>query len=409
MTIFNILVNKIILTEAGIIIINDKYEVLQNHRFEPGSEISLYSEIKRGTLPNAVKLFFKNSSEELSDSCEVTDQSLITILDKLYSDTNFIYKTIDSSNLFSLFVQSGFFTSEEEIRTFLHTFSIEYSKQQIRDVSGQEDLQIIEGINSLDELDKAINILMARINEWYGLHFPELENLVKDSNEYFKFVSLGLNRSSITEKDLVSFSFSEKKLDAIFSAAQDSKGGEINSKDLSIISILSENVINLVKVRDKMLNYISDLMNNIAPNLSAIAGPTIGARLIAKSGGLMKLAKLPSSTIQVLGAEKALFRSLKSGSRPPKHGIIFQHDKVHSSPKWQRGKIARSLASKIAIAARIDVFRGSKEIDIEHSLDERYREIQEKYASPVANRNNYSKKKHKKLRRSMNEKRRRTS
>ena len=158
-----------------------------------------------------------------------------------------------------------------------------------------------------------------------------------------------------------------------------------------------------------MLNYISDLMNNIAPNLSAIAGPTIGARLIAKSGGLMKLAKLPSSTIQVLGAEKALFRSLKSGSRPPKHGIIFQHDKVHSSPKWQRGKIARSLASKIAIAARIDVFRGSKEIDIEHSLDERYREIQEKYASPVANRNNYSKKKHKKLRRSMNEKRRRTS
>ena len=401
--------NKILLTEAGIIIINDKFEVIQSHRFEPNSEISLYSQIKNANVPEGVKTFLDNSSNEFSDSTEVNDQSLLEILSKIYPDKNFIYKTIDSSNLYPLFVQSSFFNSEEEISNFLQKFSIEYSKQQIRDVSGQEDLQIIEGINSLDELDKAINILMARINEWYGLHFPELENLVKDSNEYFKFVSLGLNRSSITEKDLVSFSFSEKKLDAIFSAAQDSKGGEINSKDLSIISILSENVINLVKVRDKMLNYISDLMNNIAPNLSAIAGPTIGARLIAKSGGLMKLAKLPSSTIQVLGAEKALFRSLKSGSRPPKHGIIFQHDKVHSSPKWQRGKIARSLASKIAIAARIDVFRGSKEIDIEHSLDERYREIQEKYASPVANRNNYSKKKHKKLRRSMNEKRRRTS
>ena len=397
------------MTEAGIIIINDKFEVLQSHRFESDSEISLYSQIKNANVPEVVKTFLDDSSNEFSDSLEVNDQSLLEILSKIYPDKNFIYKTIDSSNLFPLFVQSGFFSSEEEISNFLQKFSIEYSKQQIRDVSGQEDLQIIEGINSLDELDKAINILMARINEWYGLHFPELENLVKDSNEYFKFVSLGLNRSSITEKDLVSFSFSEKKLDAIFSAAQDSKGGEINSKDLSIISILSENVINLVKVRDKMLNYINDLMNNVAPNLSAIAGPTIGARLIAKSGGLMKLAKLPSSTIQVLGAEKALFRSLKSGSRPPKHGIIFQHDKVHSSPKWQRGKIARSLASKIAIAARIDVFRGSKEIDIEHSLDERYREIQEKYASPVANRNNYSKKKHKKLRRSMNEKRRRTS
>ena len=401
--------NKVLLTEAGIIIINDKFEVIQSLRFKPDSEISFYSQIKNTNVPEVVKTFLDNLSHEFSDSLEVNDQSLLEILSKIYPDKNFIYKTIDSSNLFPLFVQSGFFSSEEEISNFLQKFSIEYSKQQIRDVSGQEDLQIIEGINSLDELDKAINILMARINEWYGLHFPELENLVKDSNEYFKFVSLGLNRSSITEKDLVSFSFSEKKLDAIFSAAQDSKGGEINSKDLSIISILSENVINLVKVRDKMLNYINDLMNNVAPNLSAIAGPTIGARLIAKSGGLMKLAKLPSSTIQVLGAEKALFRSLKSGSRPPKHGIIFQHDKVHSSPKWQRGKIARSLASKIAIAARIDVFRGSKEIDIEHSLDERYREIQEKYASPVANRNNYSKKKHKKLRRSMNEKRRRTS
>ena len=401
--------NKAILTEAGIIIINDKFEVLQSHRFEPDSEISLYSQIKNSNVPEGVKTFLDDSSHEFSDSLEVNDQSLLEILSKIYPDKNFIYKTIDSSNLFPVFVQSGFFSSEEEISNFLQKFSIEYSKQQIRDVSGKEDLQIIEGINSLDELDKAINILMARINEWYGLHFPELENLVKDSNEYFKFVSLGLNRSSITEKDLDSFSFSEKKLDAIFSAAEDSKGGEINSKDLSIISILSDNVINLVKVRDKMLNYISDLMNNIAPNLSAIAGPTIGARLIAKSGGMMKLARLPSSTIQVLGAEKALFRSLKSGSRPPKHGIIFQHDKVHSSPKWQRGKIARSLASKIAIAARIDVFRGSKEIDIEHSLDERYREIQEKYASPVANRNNYSKKKHKKLRRSMNEKRRRTS
>ena len=401
--------NKAILTEAGIIIINDKFEVLQSHRFEPDSEISLYSQIKNSNVPEGVKTFLDDSSHEFSDSLEVNDQSLLEILSKIYPDKNFIYKTIDSSNLFPLFVQSGFFSSEEEISNFLQNFSIEYSKQQIRDVSGKEDLQIIEGINSLDELDKAINILMARINEWYGLHFPELENLVKDSNEYFKFVSLGLNRSSITEKDLVSFSFSEKKLDAIFSAAQDSKGGEINSKDLSIISILSDNVINLVKVRDKMLNYIGDLMNNVAPNLSAIAGPTIGARLIAKSGGMMKLARLPSSTIQVLGAEKALFRSLKSGSRPPKHGIIFQHDKVHSSPKWQRGKIARSLASKIAIAVRIDVFRGSKEIDIEHSLDERYREIQEKYASPVANRNNYSKKKHKKLRRSMNEKRRRTS
>ena len=195
--------NKALLTEAGIIIINDKFEVVQSLRFKPDSEISFYSQIKNANVPDVVKTFFDNLSHEFSDSLEVNDQSLLEILSKIYPDKNFIYKTIDSSNLFPLFVQSGFFSSEEEISNFLQKFSIEYSKQQFRDVSGQEDLQIIEGINSLDELDKAINILMARINEWYGLHFPELENLVKDSNEYFKFVSLGLNRSSITEKDLV--------------------------------------------------------------------------------------------------------------------------------------------------------------------------------------------------------------
>ena len=164
--------NKVILTEAGIIIINDKYEVLQSHRFEPNSEISLYSQIKNSNVSEDIKNFFDNSSNELPDSLEVNDQSLIDILNKIFPDKNFIHQTIDSSNLFPLFVQSGFFSSEEEISKFLQNFSIEYSKQQIRDVSGKEDLQIIEGINSLDELDKAVNILMARINEWYGLHFP---------------------------------------------------------------------------------------------------------------------------------------------------------------------------------------------------------------------------------------------
>ena len=130
---------------------------------------SFYSQIKNANVPDVVKTFFDNLSHEFSDSLEVNDQSLLEILSKIYPDKNFIYKTIDSSNLFPLFVQSGFFSSEEEISNFLQKFSIEYSKQQIRDVSGQEDLQIIEGINSLDELDKAINILMARINEWLSL------------------------------------------------------------------------------------------------------------------------------------------------------------------------------------------------------------------------------------------------
>ena len=150
-----------------------------------------------------------------------------------------------------------------------------------------------------------------------------------------------------------------------------------------IISHLAENTLQLVKVRDKLVTYVKSNMNQIAPNISTVAGDTIGARLIAKVGGIEQLARQSSSTIQLLGAEKALFRSLRTGARPPKHGIIFQHDQIHSAPKWQRGKIARSLAGKIAIAARIDAFRGKKADNIESMFNDRLMEIKTKYKEPI--------------------------
>jgi nucleolar protein 56 len=120
-------------------------------------------------------------------------------------------------------------------------------------------------------------------------------------------------------------------------------------------------------------------MAEVAANMLAVAGATIGARLIAKVGGLEKVARLPASTIQVLGAEKALFRALRTGGSPPKHGILFQHKEVHSAPRWQRGKIARSLAAKIAIAARIDAYGGKREEGLEENLSRRIEEIKVKY------------------------------
>jgi nucleolar protein 56 len=123
-------------------------------------------------------------------------------------------------------------------------------------------------------------------------------------------------------------------------------------------------------------------MNKIAPNITMTAGATIGARLIARAGGLERMARLPASTIQVLGAEKALFRAIRTGSRPPKHGILFQHEAVHMAPKWQRGKIARTLANKIAIAARIDFYRGEKAGELTGMLEKRLAEIKIKYKEP---------------------------
>ena len=131
-----------------------------------------------------------------------------------------------------------------------------------------------------------------------------------------------------------------------------------------------------------MNGYVESGMKRIAPNTVVVAGPTIGARLMAKAGGLDRLAVLPASTIQILGAEKALFRSLRTGAKPPKHGILFQHQEVHTAPKWQRGKIARTIANKVAIAARIDYYRGTEEAGLRSTLEERLDQIKVKYKEP---------------------------
>jgi nucleolar protein 56 len=132
-----------------------------------------------------------------------------------------------------------------------------------------------------------------------------------------------------------------------------------------------------------MENYMDKTMEEIAPNIKALVGSLLGARLIATSGGLTNLARRPASTIQVLGAEKALFRSLKTGTRPPKHGMIFQHTLLHEAKRWQRGKIARALAGKLAIAARIDAFgTGGVYEKLRADLAKRIDEIRVKYAEP---------------------------
>jgi nucleolar protein 56 len=133
-----------------------------------------------------------------------------------------------------------------------------------------------------------------------------------------------------------------------------------------------------------LTDHIEKEMEAVAPNIKRLLTSSVGARVIAKAGSLSRLAALPASTIQVLGAEKALFRALKTGTRPPKHGILFQHPLVHSAPIWQRGKIARAIASKVAIAARIDFYRhsGTADSSIADRLDKRIAEIQKKYKEP---------------------------
>ena len=133
-------------------------------------------------------------------------------------------------------------------------------------------------------------------------------------------------------------------------------------------------------------------MTDLAPNTKELLTATVGARMIAKAGSFTKFAHLPASTVQILGAEKALFRSLKTGARPPKHGLLFQHPLIHSAPRWQRGKIARTVASKVSIVARIDLYRhGERDYSILDKMNSRIAEIQEKYKNPPLNENSLGK------------------
>jgi nucleolar protein 56 len=140
-------------------------------------------------------------------------------------------------------------------------------------------------------------------------------------------------------------------------------------------------------------------------------GPTLGAKLIRYTGGLGRLTVVPSGTIQLLGAEKALFRHLKEKADPPKYGVIFQHPMINQAKWWHRGKIARTFASKISIAARIDYYGGEFIADtLEKQMEKRVAEVKKKYPNPPAKNKKKAEKwhggKNKKYRKSRNDSRR---
>lgn len=215
--------------------------------------------------------------------------------------------------------------SKKEYFEFVRAVQTEMSKMQIKKFLGRDYL-IVQSISALDDLNKAINMMMNRIREWYGLHYPELKE--EDHKKFLKKLS-----------------------DA---RKGDSMGIDLEEKDLLIITVTAARLLELYKLKDEIENYLETIMGEIAPNLTALAGANLGARLIEMAGSLKRLSEFPGSTIQVLGAEKALFKHLIKGSPPPKHGVIFQHPIINRAPASKRGKLSRTLGAKLALASRID-------------------------------------------------------
>lgn len=296
-------------------------------------------------------------------------------------------------NLEKIAVEVGFVEHEAELRELTHKVSMELTKSRVKKAVEKRDLVVAQAIETIDDIDKTVNLFMSRIREWYGLHFPELNRLVEKHETYARLIADLGSREKFTVENLQKEGLPKTKAEQIAKAAVASMGADLPETDLNQIRTVCKNTLELYKTRQILEGYLDKAMEEVAPNIQALVGSLLGARLIALSGGLSNLAKMPASTIQVLGAEKALFRALRTGTRPPKHGIIFQHALIHDAKRWQRGKLARALAGKLAIAARTDAFSGKYVGDyLKADLDSRTEEIREKYEKPPVKKPKPSKK-----------------
>ncbi len=277
----------------------------------------------------------------------------------------------------------GFADDSEEISRLMHDVTVELARIKVHRASENRDLLIVQAIQAVDDIDKTVNLFINRVREWYSLHFPELSRILEKHETYARLVKNLGEKRNFTVDNLVREGLPESKAEKIYRASERSIGAELFSDDIKQIQYMCENILSLYNTRASLERYLDNLMDEIAPNIKALAGSTLGARLIALAGGLNSLAKMPASTIQVLGAEKALFRSLRTGTRPPKHGVIFQHRYIREAKRWLRGKIARAIAGKLAIASRIDAFSGKYVGDsLKKDLEERIEEIKKTTHKP---------------------------
>ena len=279
------------------------------------------------------------------------------------------------SNMEDLLQKIGFLKPDDDLKLILHEISISMTNDRLREASLAEDMFLIQSINSIEEIDEASSKMVERLREWYAIHFPELDS-IKNHERYVEMVADFGDRDSIINSGLLN---SEK--DSRIKNTR-SVGAPISETDLQMVMEFASTIKSLLNTKKSINTYVDSRMEEIAPNLKDLAGSSLGAKLIAHVGSIERLSKMPSGTVQVLGAEKALFRHLKTGERPPKHGLIFQHPEVRGAKWWIRGKIARTLASKISLAVRKDVYSGEYDPTILENFEKRVEEIKKAHPFP---------------------------
>ena len=228
------------------------------------------------------------------------------------------------------------------------------SRYKLKFSADKVDIMIVQAIGLLDDLDKEINMYAMRVREWYGWHFPEMAKIMNDNMFYAKCVQRMGMRINCKNCDFSDILGDETMEETLKKTAETSMGTEISESDLANIMSLCEQVVSLSEYRLQLFEYLKNRMAAIAPNLTVMVGELVGARLIAHAGSLLNLAKQPASTIQILGAEKALFRALKTKHDTPKYGLIYHASLIGQAAPKHKGKISRVLAAKTALAIRVD-------------------------------------------------------
>jgi len=317
------------------------------------------TELTEGTVGKSLKKFLKKNIVDagLSDSLAVLDKTLGVSINKklgiqietLSDNTKEIMRGI---RLHLTTLIEGL--DETEVKTMALGLSHTLSRFKLKFSPDKVDTMIIQAVGLLDDLDKELNNFAMRLREWYGWHFPEMGKIVTDNLVYAKVVKLIGLKSKTKETDFSSVGVPEEIATEVKNAAETSMGTEITEEDLANIMTLCERVIELTEYRASLAEYLKLRMNAIAPNLTYMVGEPVGARLISQAGSLMNLAKHPSSTVQILGAEKALFRALKAKSPTPKYGLIYHASIVGQSAPALKGKISRVLAAKLSLCCRVD-------------------------------------------------------
>ncbi|KAI1431333.1 pre-rRNA processing nucleolar protein-like protein Sik1 [Xylaria sp. CBS 124048] len=235
-----------------------------------------------------------------------------------------------------------------------------YSRSKVKFNVHRNDNHIIRSIATLDNLDKGINLFSQKLREWYSWHFPELYAICSDNLNYAKVARYVGDKSTLSDEKLHELAGllgdDEEKATEIIAKARMSMGRELSSIDLENVLTFAEKVQNLAEYRRTLYSYLTEKMSTVAPNLATLIGDVVAARLIQKAGSLTNLSKYPASTLQILGAEKALFRALKTKSNTPKYGLIFHSSFIGRASQKDKGRVSRYLANKCSIAARIDNF-----------------------------------------------------